>query len=333
MIVDLPNTTTGAISGMLVTLRNEVGAVALGRVLTMIIVADDTEAANEAIEAAIDASRQHPCRIIALRSGDKGGTSRLNAQIRIGGDAGAGEVIVLRTHGALVAHGHSTLVPLLLPDSPVVAWWPKSAPPDVSASAIGQMAQRRITDAAQTSNPWAEMQRRAESYQPGDTDLAWTRITRWRGLLAATLDQPPYEPVAAATVTGASDSPSVDLMAGWLAEALRCPVTRVRTSAGTGITSVRLERRSGNIDIVRPDGSEATMAQPGQPVRQVILGRRELAECLADELRRLDPDEIYEEALTKGLARLADATKAAAKKKATAKKAAPSRSRTGNGPS
>jgi glucose-6-phosphate dehydrogenase assembly protein OpcA len=343
MIVDLPNTTTAAISRMLVTLRDEVGAVALGRVLTMIIVADDTEAANEAIESAIDASRQHPCRIIALRSGNKGGASRLDAQIRIGGDAGAGEVIVLRTHGELVAHGNSTLVPLLLPDSPVVAWWPKSAPPDVSASAIGQMAQRRITDAAETSDPWAEMQRRAASYQPGDTDLAWTRITLWRGLLAAALDQPPYERVIAATVTGASDSPSVDLMAGWLTEALKCPVTRVRTSAGTGMTSVRLERRSGNIDIERPDGSAASMAQPGQPVRQIILGRRELAECLADELRRLDPDEIYEETLTKGLARLAgvttvratksSTTKKATTKKATTRKTAPSRSRRGNGPS
>lgn len=344
MIVDLPDTTTGGISRMLVTLRNEVGAVALGRVLTMIIVADDTEAANEAIESAIDASRQHPCRIIALRSGKTSVASRLDAQIRIGGDAGAGEVIVLRTHGELVAHGNSALVPLLLPDSPVVAWWPKAAPLDVSASAIGQMAQRRITDAAETSDPWAEMQRRAESYQPGDTDLAWTRITLWRGLLAAALDQPPYEPVSAATVTGASDSPSVDLMAGWLAEALRCPVMRVRTGAGTGMTSVRLERRSGNIDIVRPDGSEATMARPGQPVRQILLGRRELAECLADELRRLDPDEIYEETLTKGLARLAGAmtgraTKASATtkkttvKKTTVKKATPSRSRKGNGPS
>ena len=309
MIVDLPRTTTSAVSRKLVKLRNDVGAVALGRVLTLIIVAEETNAANEAIEAANDASRQHPCRIVALVSGAKVGASRLDAQIRVGGDAGASEVIVLRTHGALVAHGNSVVVPLLLPDSPVVAWWPKSAPPDVSASAIGQMAQRRITDAAEVSQPHKELQRRADSYQPGDTDLAWTRITLWRGLLAAALDQAPYEPVIAATVTGASDSPSVDLMAGWLAEALRCPVTRERTKAGTGLTSVRLERRSGNIEIIRPHGSVATMAQPGQPVRLITLGRRELAECLADELRRLDPDEIYEETLTKGLARLAGNTK------------------------
>jgi len=305
MIVDLPSTTTAAVSRKLVKLRNDVGAVALGRVLTLVIVADEAQEANEAIEAANDASRQHPCRIIALLGGKKSGASRLDAQVRVGGDAGASEVIVLRTHGALVAHGNSVVVPLLLPDSPVVAWWPKSAPADVSASAIGRMAQRRITDAAEVSNPQAEMQRRADTYQPGDTDLAWTRITLWRGLLAAALDQPPYEPVIAATVTGAGESPSVDLMAGWLAQALRCPVTRGRSSAGTGMTGVRLERRSGNIDIVRPRGSVATLAQPGQPVRRITLGRRELAECLADELRRLDPDEIYEQTLTKGLAQLA----------------------------
>lgn len=333
MIVDLPGTTTAAVSRKLVKLRNDVGAIALGRVLTLIIVADEPQVANEAIEAANDASHQHPCRIIALLGGKKAGVSRLDAQIRVGGDAGASEVIVLRTHGALVAHGNSVVVPLLLPDSPVVAWWPKSAPADVWASAIGQMAQRRITDAAESSKPHAEMQRRAESYQPGDTDLAWTRITLWRGLLAAALDQPPYEPVVAAAVTGAGDSPSVDLMAGWLAQALKCPVTRGRSGTDTGLTSVRLERRSGNIDIVRRPGAGATIALPGQPVRQITLARRELAECLADELRRLDPDEIYANILTKGLARLGGATKNGTTNSGATRKTTPPRSRKGKDPS
>jgi glucose-6-phosphate dehydrogenase assembly protein OpcA len=304
MIVDLPNTTTAAISKKLVRLRQDVGAMCLGRVLTLVIVADDRTEAFEAIEAAKDASCQHPCRIIALVGGDTTGASRLDAQIRVGGDAGAGEVIVLRLHGTLSAHGDSVLIPLMLPDSPVVAWWPREAPLDVSASAIGQMAHRRITDAAAARDPRAEMRRRAASYQPGDTDLAWSRLTLWRGLLSAALDQPPYEPVVAATVTGASDSPSADLLAAWLAHALKCPVTRRPTAAGTGMTGVRLERRGGDIDLVRPHGAVAILAPPGLPVSRISLGRRELAECLADELRRLDPDEIYEEALTKGLGKV-----------------------------
>jgi glucose-6-phosphate dehydrogenase assembly protein OpcA len=303
VIVDLPSTTTAAVSKKLVRLRNDVGAMALGRVLTLLIIADENDA-DEAIEAANDASRQHPCRIIAIVTGNKRGTSRLDAQIRVGGDAGASEVIVLRLYGALADHGDSVVIPLLLPDSPVVAWWPRNATGDVSTDPIGAMAQRRITDAAEARNPHKEMQRRASTYTPGDTDLAWTRVTLWRGLLAAALDQPPYEPVLSATVTGGSDSPSTDLLAGWLAYRLKCPVSRARTRAGTGMVSVRLERRGGDIDLVRPDGVVATLSQPGQPVRRITLSRRQLAECLADELRRLDPDEIYADALTKGLAKI-----------------------------
>lgn len=301
MIVDLPGTTTAALNKYLVKLRHDIGAMTLGRVLTMVIVVNESES-EEAIEGANDASRQHPCRIIALISGEKNGASRLDAQIRVGGDAGASEVVVLRLYGALASHGDSVLVPLLLPDSPVVAWWPNDAPLNVAESTIGQMAHRRITDAAEASDPRAEMKRRADNYQPGDTDLAWTRITLWRGLLAAALDQPPYEPVLEADVAGASDSPSADLMAGWLAQALQCPVSRTRTPPGTGVTSVRLTRPSGDTDLLRPDGAVATLSPPGQPVRRISLARRDLAECLADELHRLDPDEVYARTLTHGLA-------------------------------
>jgi glucose-6-phosphate dehydrogenase assembly protein OpcA len=300
MIVDLPGTTTAAVNKYLIKLRHDVGAMTLGRVLTLVIVVNEAES-EPAIEAANDASRQHPCRIIALISGQKSGASRLDTQIRVGGDAGASEVVVLRLFGALASHGDAVLIPLLLPDSPVVAWWPKQAPRNVAASEIGKMAQRRITDAAEASDPGAEMKRRADNYEPGDTDLAWTRITLWRGLLAAALDQPPYEPVLGADVAGAVDSPSADLMAGWLAQALQCPVTRTRTPAGTGVTRVRLTRPGGNTDLFRPDGAVATLSPPGQPVRRISLARRELAECLADELHRLDPDEVYAKSLTKGL--------------------------------
>jgi glucose-6-phosphate dehydrogenase assembly protein OpcA len=305
VILDLPGTSTEVVCKRLVKLRNDVGAMTLGRVLTLVIVVDQL-ASEEAVAAANDASRLHPSRIIVLIRGSRRGVSRLDAQIRVGGDAGASEVVLLQLHGPLADHANSVVVPLLLPDSPVVGWWPKESPLDVFESSIGSMTQRRITDAAEASDPWAEMRRRAASYRPGDTDLAWTRITLWRGLLAAALDQPPYEPVVAATVVGASDSPSTDLLAGWLAHTLRCPVTRARTRAGSGLKSVRLERHSGDIDLVRPAGTVATLTQPGQPVRRISLAPRELAECLADELHRLDADEVYAETLTKGLDRVED---------------------------
>ncbi|MEP7332847.1 MAG: glucose-6-phosphate dehydrogenase assembly protein OpcA [Terracoccus sp.] len=310
MIRDLTETSTTAISKTLVRLRNEVGAMALGRVLTLVVIVQDTDA-SEAIEVANQASRQHPCRIIVVISGDRRGRNRLDAQIRLGGDAGASEIVVLRLYGALAGHGPSVVVPLLLPDSPIVAWWPGEAPDDVACDPIGAMAQRRITDSAQNRNARQTLKKRAASYAPGDSDLAWTRVTRWRGLLAAALDQPPYEQITGAVVAGAPDSPSSELLAAWLSFRLKVAVRRVSTPRGSGITSVRLERASGPIDLVRPGDAVATLSQAGQPDRRISLPRRDLPECLADELRRLDPDNTYEDALLHGVERLTPARQTA----------------------
>ncbi|MCO1577566.1 glucose-6-phosphate dehydrogenase assembly protein OpcA [Crossiella sp. SN42] len=318
MIIDLPSTTTSVVNKKLVDLREQGGAVALGRVLTLVIVTDDGERTEEAIDAANDASREHPCRVIVLARGARKAAPRLDAQIRVGGDAGASEVIVLRLYGPLAEEGASCTIPLLLPDAPVVAWWPFAAPAVPSQDPIGKLAQRRITDAAAERNPIKALEQRRKAHVAGDTDLAWTRLTSWRAVLAAALDLPPYEKVTAAVVTGAGDSPSTELLAAWLAASLKIPVERAKSADGQGICSVVLERRSGKVELVRPDGKVGLLTQAGQPERRVALQRREVRDCLAEELRRLDPDEIYEHTL-KGLAKVVKPTaKRAAKPAAKA---------------
>lgn len=302
MIVDLPSTSSTEVNKRLVTMRQDVGALALSRVLTLVVVVDAEDEAEAAVALAGEASHQHPCRIVTVVTGNRRGAARMDAQIRVGGDAGASEIVLLRLYGPLAGQARSVVIPLLLPDSPVVVWWPGTPPKDPASDPIGQMAQRRITDLARAPRPATAMKQLAQHYSPGDTDLAWSRITRWRGLLATALDRRPFEPVEAAVVAGASDSPSTDLLAGWLQHRLRCPVAIVRSADRSGIVSVRLERRSGNVDLVRPhDGDTATLDQPGQPQRALALAHRSDAESLADELSRLDPDEIYDQALRKGL--------------------------------
>lgn len=301
MIVDLPSASTSLVSQRLIEIREDVGAMALSRVLTLVVVVPEDDA-EDALAVANSASHQHPARIICVILANARGKARLDAQIRVGGDAGASEVVVLRLYGELTRHARSVVTPLVLPDSPVVAWWPTEAPKDPSQDPVGLMAQRRITDCAAAENISTTLRRLARTYAPGDTDLAWSRITLWRGLLATTLDRAPFEPVTSATVVGAEDSPSADLLAGWLRHRLRCPVSLVRSRTGSGLVSVRLERRSGPIDLVRPLADDtATLDQAGQPRRAIALAPRSDAECLADELRRLDPDEVYEDALTRGL--------------------------------
>ncbi|WP_328295992.1 glucose-6-phosphate dehydrogenase assembly protein OpcA [Kineococcus sp. NBC_00420] len=300
MIIDLPSTSTSAINKAMVDLRDSGGAVALGRVLTLVVITDDAHA-EDAISAANEASREHPCRVLVLARGNKRGAARLDAQIRVGGDAGASEVIVLRAYGPLVEHGETTIVSLLLPDAPIVAYWPGTAPDDLRTDPIGAIAQRRITDSAEARDPAKALDSRRTSYRAGDTDLAWTRLTNWRALLAAALDQPPYEPVTSITVAGAPDSPSTELLAAWLAAKLKAPVVRARTKRGTGVQSVRLERKSGAVELIRPEQSVATLTQPGQPDRRLSLARRLVKDCLSEELRRLDPDDVYGEVLADGL--------------------------------
>ena len=297
MIIDLPATTTSAVNSKLIHLREQGGVNALGRVLTLVIVMDDDERTEEIIDAANAASREHPCRVIVVARGAKKASPRLDAQIRVGGDAGASEVIVLRLYGPLADHGETCVIPLLLPDAPVVAWWPFEAPPVPAQDPIGKLAQRRITDAAAERNPNRALDNRCKSYTDGDTDLAWARLTLWRALLAAALDLAPFERVTGASVVGDTNSPSADLLAGWLAARLNVPVRRGRAANAQGIVSVELERRSGSVVLHRPDGRIGTLTQPGQPDRRVALQRRPVADCLAEELRRLDPDEIYASAL------------------------------------
>lgn len=312
MIVELPNTTTSGISRALVKLRDEGGAVALGRVLTLVI-ATRHGAEEEAIEAANDASREHPMRVIVLStsSGSADEESRLDAQIRVGGDAGASEVIVLRAYGETARNEEGLVTGLLLADAPVVAWWPAEAPPVVSESAIGRMAQRRITDAAAQPDPRGYLEHLARSYRPGDTDFSWTRLTLWRAQLAAVLDQPPYQQIEAIQVRGASDSPSTSLLAAWLQLQLEVPVALSSygpAGSGAGIFEVRLEREAGAIELTRTQPSVVTLVQPGQPVHDISLPRRTLRDCLAEELRRLDPDDLLGDVLQRGVGALAEPT-------------------------
>ena len=95
-----------------------------------------------------------------------------------------------------------------------------------------------------------------------------------------------------ASVTAERISPSADLLVAWLSDRLHVDVER-ESSDGPGITDVILSTRSGDIEISRPDGKLAVFSSPGQPDRPVALKRRGLSELLAEELRRLDEDDIY----------------------------------------
>jgi glucose-6-phosphate dehydrogenase assembly protein OpcA len=308
MIIDFPNTTTGKISKALVNIREEGGAVALGRVLTLVI-STSPGREEEAISAANEASREHPMRVIVLSIPEESTniTNRLDGEVRVGGDAGASEVIILRAYGETGSDELGLVTGLLLPDAPVVVWWPESTPAEVNASALVEIAQRRITDSASQGDQLEFLTALAAAYMPGDSDFAWTRLTPWRQQLASVLDLPPFEPIEAAEVQAAETSLSARLLAAWLSLSLdiRVVFTSVPDRPEVGaIQRVTLTRASGNIVLERTDVSQARLTQPGQPIHEVTLVRRNLRDCLSEELRHLDPDEVYGTVIRDGLLRV-----------------------------
>ncbi|MBN0044043.1 glucose-6-phosphate dehydrogenase assembly protein OpcA [Streptomyces actuosus] len=306
MKIDLTDTTASKINKALVQGRRAIGTPAVGMVLTLVIVTDE-ENAYDALKAAGDASHEHPSRTLVVikrisRTPRDRTQSRLDAEVRVGADAGTGETVVLRLYGEVVDHAQSVVLPLLLPDAPVVVWWPVGAPLDPASDPLGALAQRRVTDSYAAEQPVRDLAARAGTYTPGDTDLAWTRITPWRSMLAAALDQVTCE-VRGVEVEGEEFNPSCELLAMWLADRLDVPVRR-SLSDGPGLTAVRMDTTCGPIGLDRPDGTLATLSIQGQPNRAVALKRRETAELIAEELRRLDPDDTYASALRYGVDRL-----------------------------
>jgi glucose-6-phosphate dehydrogenase assembly protein OpcA len=289
-MIRLDDTSGGAVAAAIAQERHRTGSPATGMVLTLLILSDE-EFQSDATSGAVSAAREHPMRIVTMIPRPSRQAPRLDAEIAVGGDDGPGEVAVLRLRGELAEHANSVAIPLLLSDTPVVAYWPAHAPDITADDPIGRHAQRRITDAATADDIVRELARRKAGYRPGDTDLAWTRLTPWRSALAAAMDQ--GSPTVREAIIGAeSENPSALLLQSWLAYALKVPVLLHDTS-GPGITETRLITDEGDISITRPSGDTAELTRPGMAPSRIAMPRRGIAGLLAEELRRLDPDEVY----------------------------------------
>lgn len=289
MEIALENTNSSRIARAMIRARRAAGSPAMDMVLTLVVITDD-ETVGDALKTANLLSREHPSRVIGVVLGTSRGTASLHAKVRVGQDT-SGESILLRISGELTKHAESVVLPLLLPDSPVVVWWPRNAPTNPADDPIGKLAQRRLTDAESTTTPVRALRAVASNYSPGDTDLSWTRLTPWRALLAAALDQA-TDPVTAGEVVAGEDNPAARLLVAWLESRLGVSFT-VRHSDTAQIAKVVLSTEGGDVVIERIDEQSCHFSVPESAPREVPLGARSLAELLAEDLRRLDADDVY----------------------------------------
>jgi glucose-6-phosphate dehydrogenase assembly protein OpcA len=273
--------------------------VASGLALTLIAVTDEPRV--RAVEdAATIAAAEHPCRLLIVVRDPAGGRldepSRLDAEIIVGGRLGPCEAVVLRMSGRLALHAESVVMPLLAPDVPVVTWWHTDPPDRIAFDPLGVVAERRITDVAECVHPVQALRMRADDYAPGDTDLAWTRITPWRTLIAGSFDTVD-RPVVSARVVAPLNDPGAELLGGWLQARLGISPERVDADApGIGTVTFTLDN-GAELTLIRQDGT-ALLRRTGYADRILSLVHRRLGDELAEELRRLDADQPYAAALS-----------------------------------
>ncbi|SOC49901.1 glucose-6-phosphate dehydrogenase assembly protein OpcA [Blastococcus aggregatus] len=300
------DTTGSAVVKELAAQRRTGGAVLSGVALTLVVVADETRVA-EAEEAATYAAEMHPCRVlIVVRRQIEAPVPRLDAEVQIGGRLGPGEAVVLRMYGRLALHSESVVLPLLAADAPVVAWWHGAPPERLATDALAVIADRRITDASLAPDPRAALRIRGEDYVPGDTDLTWTRSTAWRAVLASTVDSVAGRRADAVRIIGGRiegdpHNATAQLLAGWISSRCGCSieVTDGTQHAGpSGVESVVLQLdQDEEVRITADHRGGAIISQPNRPDGTVALPARALGDLLSEELRRLDPDEPYSDAL------------------------------------
>jgi glucose-6-phosphate dehydrogenase assembly protein OpcA len=300
------DTTGSAVVKELAAQRRTGGAVLSGVALTLVVVADENRVA-EAEEAATAAAEQHPCRLlIVVRRQIEAPTPRLDAEVLIGGRLGPGEAVVMRMYGRLALHAESVVLPLLAADAPVVTWWHGTPPDQLATDALAVIADRRITDSSLAADQPAALRARAEDYAPGDTDLAWTRSTPWRSTLTSTVDSVSGRRgdavrVLGGRVEGDPGHATALLLAGWLSARCGCEIPVVpgeRRAGPSGVSAVALELDQDEQVRVEADRrGGAVIHQPYRPEATVALPDRQLGDLVGEELRRLDPDEPFADAL------------------------------------
>jgi glucose-6-phosphate dehydrogenase assembly protein OpcA len=289
------DTTGTAVVKALAAERRTGGAVTSGLALTLVIVTDEKDIAN-AEQAATIAASKHPLRLLmVIRRQVDAPVPRLDAEVLIGGRLGPGEAVLMRMYGRLALHAESVTLPLLAPDAPVVTWWHGAPPEKIAYDPLGVSADRRITDASQADDQFTALRMRAQDYVPGDTDLAWTRITGWRTAVAGALDGA-TEPVVSAVVEADPTDPSALLMAGWLSAKFGFLVP-VNPTASHNLEQVSVIFGSGQAMHARNDAGRLVLRRDGQPDSISPFPERSAGELLAEELRRLDVDATYAEAL------------------------------------
>jgi glucose-6-phosphate dehydrogenase assembly protein OpcA len=200
---------------------------------------------------------------------------------------------------------NNAVAALRLSSLPTLVWW-RGGGID-ALDGLSTLADRLVLDAPDPVESWRRVPELVE--RTAVSDLRWTRLTRWRALMAHFFDVP--EVVAAARafdhldVAGA-DRHAMRLFAGWIVSSLQWPAGAAiafREAPGASpIVRARLSNHAGELLLAL--ASSGTCVETAAHVeghagatRIVTLGDQSLGALMAEELRIRSRDLAFERAL------------------------------------
>lgn len=231
-------------------------------VLNLVVVLDDKHRATECDQTITGLAASHPLRAILvhldLRGGPAHGQGTLDAEITseahqlVSGFAVQREQVLLHARGDVARHPSSLVVPLLVPDIPTYLWWSGRRRLDeaIAQDVLG-FTNVLVVDSARFEHPAdALLQLAALVANPdasvGVADFRWDRVRPWRDVIAQffsprerhTLLNGLQEATFESAGSGPGARVGVALLAGWMAWALRCRMTRTGAAGEDGTEAV-----------------------------------------------------------------------------------------------
>jgi glucose-6-phosphate dehydrogenase assembly protein OpcA len=289
--------------------------------MTLVVLADAKEDPADVGETVAALMREHPSRSVVVRvDGGAPLAARVLAQCWMPFGSRRQiccEQIEITASAAEIGTIPALVLPLEVADLPVIVWCrldPASAEPFAS------LATKTIIDTAREADPKAAIENLKASLERGRlvADLAWTRLTRWRELIAQVFDNPAYYAqlgkIEKITIFHAGEARPVAAwyLAAWLADCFE----KIRTSVAIGfeksdapvggnLCGVELGSDDLGISIGRTDCASAEVRM-GDHVTKAVFGKTTDYSALREELGITGRDHLFERVLERAAAMAAE---------------------------
>ena len=286
--------------------------------MTLLVIAEATEDASALGETIAALMPEHPARAILIRlrgDGERSLSQRVYQQCWMPFGQRRQiccEQIELTASDAALADLPSVILPLAVPDLPVILWCRCArlvARPEFDA--IARMVTKVVIDSAVAADSRDAIRRMADSVRGGGirADLAWTRLTRWRETLSRVFEnRDTLAHLSEVTGIHVRFGPSYETaawyMAAWAANALASVGQVVAPVISPQDESLRLELSGGKFRVQLSREDERLVTLVNDQTNCTNLPRPTDYLLMREELGIVRRDAVFERTLASA-ARLA----------------------------